>query len=154
MKRIHSKNSIFLMEIILNILLFCVLVIIGLQFFMRAHRLTEDTSSLHNAVTICNNTAAIFESGDGTLDELLATYEYRVNLDDRVIIYLNEDFENCEKEQSRYFITAALSEDSTDRMSKLNITCYDETQNPIYSLTACNYRQRSLSAYPAKEVIG
>ena len=92
MKRTHSKNSLFLMEIILNLLLFTVLLVVGLQFFIHAHTRTEETTQLHQAVSSCASVAAVFERGDGSLDDLLTTYRYSVNLDDKIVIYLDTDF--------------------------------------------------------------
>ena len=89
MKHTHSKNSLFLMEIILNLLLFSVLLVVGLQFFIHAHTRTEETTQLHQAVSSCASVAAVFERGDGTLNDLLETYRYSINLDDKIIIYLN-----------------------------------------------------------------
>ena len=40
------------MEIILNLLLFSVLLVVGLQFFIHAHTRTEETTQLHQAVSI------------------------------------------------------------------------------------------------------
>ena len=51
MRKIHSKNSIFLLEILLNVLLFSFLLMIGLQFFIHAHVKTRETSQLYQAVT-------------------------------------------------------------------------------------------------------
>ena len=103
MKRTHSKNSLFLMEIILNLLLFSVLLVVGLQFFIHAHTRTEETTQLHQAVSSCASVAAVFERGDGTLNDLLETYRYSINLDDKIIIYLNSDFNEC-KRKNKYRI--------------------------------------------------
>ena len=58
MKHTHSKNSLFLMEIILNLLLFSVLLVVGLQFFIHAHTRTEETTQLHQAVSSCASVTA------------------------------------------------------------------------------------------------
>ena len=68
------------MEIILNLLLFSVLLVVGLQFFIHAHTRTEETTQLHQAVSSCASVAAVFERGDGTLNDLLETYRYSICL--------------------------------------------------------------------------
>lgn len=145
MKHIHSKNSIFLMEIILNTLLFSSLLVVGLQFFIRTHTLTNETVQLHQAVASCESVAAVFENGNGTLNDLLDTYPYSVNLDHHVLIYLDENFNECRKEEASYYISAALTEDSNIRLSKLDLTCYTQSAAPIYTLTACHYTQIRIS---------
>ena len=111
MKHTHSKNSLFLMEIILNLLLFSVLLVVGLQFFIHAHTRTEETTQLHQAVSSCASVAAVFERGDGTLNDLLETYRYSINLDDKIIIYLNSDFNECKRKKATYFLSVSLTPD-------------------------------------------
>lgn len=154
MKRTHSKNSIFMMEIILNVLLFCFFLVVGLQFFIRTHTITKETKELHQAVTSCENAASVFESGDGTLSPLLDTYRYRVNLGNQVLIYLDSDFNECRKKHAAYYITANITPDSNDTLSKVAFTCYTISATPLYTLTACHYRQlhAPLKGFRQKEV--
>lgn len=141
MKHTHSKNSLFLMEILLNILLFSVLLVVSLQFFSRTHKLTKETAQLHQAVSSCTNVASIFSSGDGTTADILAVYPYSVKLNDNVMIYLDKNFNDCKKKQAQYYITAKLSDDSTDQFSKLIIQCRTMDRNLIYELSTCHYNQ-------------
>jgi hypothetical protein len=153
MRRIHSSNSIFLMEIILNILLFCVLLVVGLQFFIQAHTRTAQTKALHQAVTSCESVAALFESGDGTLDGLTADCPYSTKQNGQVRIYLDDDFAFCRKKDASYYMTAELSSVKGSALAKLRITCYTDEKEELYALTACHYTPlRSASAAPAKEV--
>ena len=46
----QSKNRIFLLEITINLLLFSALLIVGLLFFIKTHKLTEETQVLHEAL--------------------------------------------------------------------------------------------------------
>ena len=141
MKRTHSKNSLFLMEIILNLLLFSVLLVVGLQFFIHAHTRPEETTQLHQAVSSCASVAAVFERGDGSLDDLLETYRYSVNLDDKIVIYLDTDFNECKRKKATYFLTVSLATGSSDTLSKASIVCSDSDAQVLYQLTACHYNQ-------------
>jgi hypothetical protein len=139
MKQSHSQNSIFLMEIILNVLLFSILLVVGLQFFIHSHTLTEKTQQLHQAVSGCESVAAVFESGDGNLDDLVDTYQYSVNLHSQVLIYLDSNFNECQKQNACYYISASLSSDSTDTLEKATITCYTIDATQLYTLRVCHY---------------
>ncbi len=140
MKQIHSKNSLFLMEILINILLFSALLVVGLQFFSKTHTLTQKTRELHQAVTSCSNVAAIFESGDGTTADILTVYPYSVNLDDKVIVYLDKNFNDCQKGQAQYYITAKLDKSSNAQLATLTIRCRTmEHKALLYELNACHY---------------
>lgn len=141
MKQTHSKNSLFLMEILLNILLFSVLLVVGLQFFSKTHTLTQKTGQLHAAVTSCSNIAAVFEAGDGTTADLLALYPYSVNLDNKVIIYLDKDFNECKKGQAKYYITAKQNKSNNTQLASLTIRCHtmEHGKELIYELNATHY---------------
>jgi hypothetical protein len=139
MKRIHSSNSLFLMEIILNILLFCAMLVIGLQFFIRAHDLTAQTKELHQAVTGCESVASLFQNGDGTLEGLSDDISYSTQHNGWIRIYLDQNFNFCKKEDSSYYITAKLYSGGEDSLSKLRITCYNEDSKELYTLTVCRY---------------
>jgi hypothetical protein len=138
------------MEIILNVLLFCVMLVIGLQFFIQSHNLTAKTVELHRAVAGCESVASLFQNGDGTLEELSEEISYSTGHKGWIRIYLDDNFVFCKKEESSYYITAKLYSGGEDALSKLKITCYDSDDEEIYSLTACRYSP--LKGSTAKEV--
>ena len=55
----HSKSSLFLMEIILNILFFSILATFCVQIFFKGYQLSKSTEKLHQAVTACTSIAEI-----------------------------------------------------------------------------------------------
>lgn len=134
------RNHLFLLEILLNILLFSILLSVCLQFFSKTYRLTSETTDLHRAVTTCTNAASIFESGDGTLTPLLSQYEHADQKGESVLIYLDQDFLECSKKDAVYSVTVCLlPEDSaSSRLSRAQITCYRDSEE-LYSITACRY---------------
>jgi Tfp pilus assembly protein PilV len=144
----HSGSSIFLMEIIINILLFSVLLTTSLQLIMKAHTLTQDTSRLHRASTVCANIAECFESGDGTLDSIHEFYPQGSSTGDHLIIYLDEDFADCQKTDAVYLVTVSYADNTYDddvysRLTEITITCTLESDT-IYSLSACHYEPLTL----------
>ena len=128
------------MEIILNVLLFSVLLTIGLQFFVKAHKLTEKTTELHHAVICCESAASIFQAGDGTLSPLLSTYHYSADLNNQVLIYLDDAFNACPKKRAVYTITAALDDNYREKLlSAVTLTCNKADGTRLYSLRACHF---------------
>ena len=95
----RSKSSLFLMEIILNILLFSVLLVVGLQFFIKTHLLTRETFDLQEAVTCSSNIASIYQSGDGSLDVIKEHYPNAVIVRDRSLFTLMKIFRNVPKKK-------------------------------------------------------
>ena len=61
----HSKSSLFLMEIILNILFFSILATFCVQIFFKGYQLSKSTEKLHQAVTACTSIAEICQSTEG-----------------------------------------------------------------------------------------
>lgn len=144
----HSSSSLFLLEIILNILLFSVLLTTSLQIIMKAHTLTQKTSELHRAVTLCTNVANCFESGDGSLKSIREIYTSASTLGERVMIYFDNDFFECPKETATYAIEVSYSSDADlipARITGASITCTKETET-IYSIEAYYYAPLSPQA--------
>ncbi len=147
----RTKSSMFLMEILINILLFSVLCVCSLQFFMKALQLTEDTTTLHHAVTACSNVASIYEAGDGSVDSILEAYPHALHTAEQIIIYYNEEYIQCQREDATYYLHVS---GDTENSSKLLIEFYAE-ENVIYSILAYNYQPltpSTVNAVGEKEV--
>lgn len=132
-----SGSSLFLLEILLNILLFSVMLSFCLQFFVKAHKLTHATTELERAVTTCSNAANMFEAGDGSLDAVSLLYKNKVFVNDQLVIYLDKDFIDCPAEASVFTMTVALLPDDSS-VTKACISC-QKGADVIYQITACHY---------------
>ena len=132
----RTKSSMFLMEILINILLFSLLCVCSLQFFMKAFTLTENTTTLHHAVTACNNVASIYETGSGKLDILWETYPYALHVDGHIMIYFDENYEECSREESIYYI---FIEECDTNIPSINISFQSET-TAYYQIQAFYYQ--------------
>ena len=132
----RSKSSMFLLEILINILLFSILCVCSLQFFIKALNLTEDTTTLHHAVTACNNVAALYESGNGSTDYIEKAYPYSIQTANQVIIYLDENYEECQREASHYSILVSQCDGD---IPYVEIVFHDEEES-YYSIKAYCYQ--------------
>lgn len=139
----HSKSSLFLMEIILNILFFSILVTFCLQIFFKAYRISEDTSVLHRAVTICSSIAEICQSTEDTDEVLLTIYPDAVSQDQNTIIYFDDNFSQCSEEKAVYRLCVTPAQDAL--VSYNVIFSKIETTDTIYTLSFCTYTPASLS---------
>lgn len=133
----RTKSSMFLMEIIINILLFSVLCVCSLQFFIKAYQLSENTTTLHHAVTACSNVASLYEAGNGDIDTLLGAYPYAISTNEQIIIYYDENYNDCQKDDRAYYI---LVERADTSIHKINIRFYNQKEEFCYSIQACNYQ--------------
>ena len=132
------QSSIFLLELILNLIIFTALLIIGLNFFIKAHSLSVKTTDLHHAVTECNNIATLFQSGDGNLDLLSQSYSYIIIADTTAYIYYDSDYKECSSGDAIYILTIKV-ESNSPHIYKANIK-FAKNDEIIYQVNATNYR--------------
>ena len=140
----HSRSGLFLMEIIINILFFSILITFCLQIFAKAHRLSDDTQKLHQAVTICSSIAQICQSAgsDSTGSEdagklLLSQYPDAVNNSTCIEIFFDDSFQPCGYSDSSYKAAVVLQDNMTD-LSNIAFTKTSSADN-IYTLSFCTY---------------
>lgn len=134
----HTKKNLFLLELLISIVLFMLLLIVGLQFFIKAHNITKKTAQLHEAVTVCNNIASVFENGDGTYQSFAAYYPKNIETGASCFIYLDENFRECESALSTYHVSIVIAPES-DRLLSASITLMDASGQDIYGLKAFHY---------------
>ena len=98
----QSKNRIFLLEITINLLLFSALLIVGLLFFIKTHKLTEETQVLHEAVNACSNAASAYEQEHGDLNAVSSLFNGSIYADEKLFIYLDKSYHPCDKDDAAY----------------------------------------------------
>lgn len=139
----RTKSSLFLMEIIMNLLLFSILCVFSLQLFMKAYHLTEETTTLQHAVTACANVASIYESGNGDMDAIYDAYSYAIHTNEQVHIYLDENYNECDHEHGVYYILI----DKTDApVNTIDIQFHTIDGDICYNIQACNYQPMTPSS--------
>jgi len=142
MKSKINKTNAFLLEIILDLIIFSVLLTISLHMIMKAHSLTNQTSALYEAVDICESITDLYESGDGGLDNIESCYPELAKKEDGFVLYLNKDFEpvNSYDDSARYHVLAENTNDIQFDGTAIMITVYDEKGTVIHEQKACNYK--------------
>lgn len=136
----HPKSSLFLMEIMINILFFAVLVTICLQLFFKAHNLSEDTTALHRAVTACTSIAEVYQSNHDGNEVVMTIYPDAIALNSTILIYFDENYQPCKEADS--FYRAVLDHSNPP---DANITLYVQDGGEIlYTLTVSSYTPRTL----------
>ena len=156
----HSKSGLFLMELLLNILLFCVLCSCGLLMYVKAHNLTHSTTLLHQATRITSSIAAIYEGGDGTLTTLSQEF-VRPAIEGSICIYYDDNFEPCVREGAVYYVLAHIlktddagASTAGNPLQKLEICFYDSDDQMLYTITACHYTPSTPEAYSSASATG
>jgi hypothetical protein len=137
----YSKSGLFLLELLINLLLFSLLCGYGLMFFTKSNNLTQDTTTLHQAVRITSSIASIYESGDGSYAPLCAEYEHAVLEDDVLYIYFDANFQPCDSSDYVYY---TFIENLKTPLNKIRISFYDIDGNLSHAIVACYYAPSTL----------
>ena len=136
----HPKSSLFLMEIMINILFFAVLVTICLQLFFKAHTLSENTSVLHRAVTTCTSIAEVYQSSTDGEEIILSVYPNTLFLEDTILIYFDKNFIPCQKTSGAY---RAMIEKVAENSAMISFFATDNME-VLYSIEVSSYTPLTL----------
>ncbi len=139
----HPKSSLFLMEIMLNILFFAVLVTICLQLFFKAHTLSNDTTILHQAVTVCTSLAEVYQSSENGEESILKIYPEAIELNNMILVYYTDGFLPCSEANSSY--RAILEKNDNQHMTTISFYA-TEASEVIYSVVVSSYSPMSLDS--------
>ena len=137
----HPKSSLFLMEIMINILFFAVLVTICLQLFFKAHNLSEDTSVLHQAITSCTSIAEVYQSNPNGKEVILTIYPDAIALNKTILIYFDENYIPCAESASSY--RAVLEHNEETYTANIMFHSNNSTE-AIYTLSVSSYTPETL----------
>lgn len=135
-----SRSSLFLMELILTILIFCICSAICVQMFVKSHVLSNESVDINNAVILCKSVAESFYATDGDL-KLMAEYldNAKIDSDMSKITVISDKGLTAQ---------GCISYDGD--IIILTITCYDSsTGSQVYSLAPELYPSKSIKENPS-----
>lgn len=135
-KRIGRSNS-FLLEIVLDILLFAAMLTVSLHMIMKSHNLTKRTGALYQAVELCESVADIYEAGDGNFDMLAHYFPDGNETNQGFILHLGNDFKPvATKKTESYQLKITQNAAAKINGSSITITVIDDKGEEIYSTKA------------------
>lgn len=147
-----SKNSLFLMELVLSILFFALTGAVCLQLFVKAHTLSQDTINLNHAVTISQNYAEIFLACNGSLAEFPSYFgeqkdsqtiitDQTGNVSSFCLLYDEKwnPYPTAHDTSSSFCATISYTSDDTPSMRNARILVSDASGQEIYSLAISKY---------------
>lgn len=130
------KSSIFLLEIILNIIFFAITATICVQLFFKAHMLSNHAQLLHNAVSSCSSIAEIYQSGRNGKELVLSLYPNAIELNSTILFYFDKNYTPCNEIDSTY--RAILEYEKQKSTAKISFFSKGSTEE-IYSFTFSSY---------------
>lgn len=138
MNKFQPRKIYFLLELLISILLFIVLLVVGLQFFMKSYTLTNKTRSLHEAVNLCENLSSIYEGGNGDFSAIKEAYPIGEETLNSYTIRFDENFRICTPSEA-YYYAQVKQQSSHDRLKTVTIRFYDNDNQLLHSIEAYHY---------------
>lgn len=142
MKRRHvSSSSLFLMELILAILIFCIAASICILGFSRSHILHKESVAINESVNVVQNTAEAIRSGvdlDSVKSNLSKLYP-GINTSDlfpsgTATILLDENFNSTDSDATGRYILMIDSEKKDTMICSTIILSKTADNEPIFDL--------------------
>lgn len=156
MRKHLSHSNAFLLEILLDLIIFAVLLTISLELFMHAHTATRRTSDLYQVVEYCETFSDLFENDDDAFSLTKQCYPAILSNEKGYQMYLDKNFVPVnEKELATYTIYALIEKTDDSQVDYLNISCCDEKNRELYTLRASRYHQKEIAyllSFHRKEV--
>ena len=135
------KSSIFLLEIMLNILLFAILATICIQLFFKARILSKNAALLDHAAATCTSIAEVYQSDPDSKELILTFYPDAIELNETILFYFDENHLSCTEEDSSY--RAVLEYDRIHHTAEISFYPKDGT-SLIYALEVSSYMPQTL----------
>ena len=80
------RSGVFLLELMISILFFCIAAAVGLQLFVKSHCISEDAGNMNMAVHKAAAAAEVFRSGTDMEDYLKEEYSYYEKEDNTFLV--------------------------------------------------------------------
>ncbi len=135
------KSSIFLLEIMLNILFFAILATICIQLFFKARMLSKNALLLDHAVATCTSIAEVYQSVQDGKEIIMTLYPDAIELNETILLYFNENRLPCTEADSFYRVV--LEYDERQHTAKISFYPKDGT-SLIYSLEVSSHMPQTL----------
>lgn len=107
----NSKNSVFLMELILVILIFSLASTVCVQIFVKACSISKETETLNNSVSICSSAAELFYGYKGSLSSIqneIDSHNYSVADNGMIKFYYNDKYKLCHSYEGEYVMNMSV----------------------------------------------
>lgn len=102
MKKLSSKNTLFLIELILAILFFSLSSAVCSQIFVKTHLINKKSDDINSALTIVSNFTSVIKAENG---DVKSAYNFLTGNDHfNTNIFFDSNLEICSKENAKYLL--------------------------------------------------
>lgn len=137
----HSKNSVFLMELIIVILIFSLASTVCLQIFVKACSISKETETLNNSVSICSSAAELFYGYKGSLSSIqneIDSHNYSEANNGTVKFYYNNNLKLCHSFDGSYVMNMSIYNFGNFKNCRINFIRLSDNSE-IYKIECSMY---------------
>jgi type II secretory pathway pseudopilin PulG len=103
----HSRSTLFLIEQLVVILIFAICSAVCISIFVESYMMGHRTLEVNNAIRAAGNGAESYKASGGDAQEtarVLGGINNQADYDEDLLIYYNDQWNPCEKEQALYVL--------------------------------------------------
>ncbi len=130
----EKKGNFFLVELVINCLIFTICAAVCLNLFVRGFQESKESQDLSMATLAAQNIAEVLKATNANEKEMAEA----IIVSSENIIYYNENWENIQNQEGSMF-TASINTLKDEEFMSSVIEISDKNGNFIYSLEVAKY---------------
>ena len=140
-----KRSSIFLLELMIAILFFCLASAVCIRLFVKSHTISLETQNLNMALNQVSSVAEVFRSGTDMKEFLEREFpDYEEKSENLLfLVYYNEDWEPCREREAIFCLSIEFLEsgsETTGHFSMKNIN----TGAEIYAVSLEKFKGEAM----------
>ena len=146
-----KRSSLFLLELIIAILFFCLASAVCVRFFVKSHLIERDTTALNHAANYASSVAEMVRSSEdlpACLKEQFPEGASRQEGD--YMIYFNHDWNTCSEDDAAYSLNLSYKQADNFLLGRIVVSDSQESEE-IYSLEVKKYLQKMIQKEAVQE---
>lgn len=137
-----KRSSLFLMELIIAILFFCLSSAVCVRFFVKSHLTEKETEALNQAVNCASSVAEIIRSSDDLPSVLKEQFpEGDLKDDGNFLVCFDSGWKICPEEDARWLLELDYEQTNDFLSGEIAVSSAADTAT-IYTLEVKKYLQK------------
>ncbi len=139
-----KRSSLFLLELIIAILFFCLASAVCVRFFVKSHIMEQETTVLNYATDQAVSVAEILRSNQDIptcLKELFPNITS--GQEGEYTVYFDHNWKSCGKSDADYFLSLSYSEEDDLLVGNISVFALDK-KDAVYTLEIEKYLQKEV----------
>lgn len=133
-QRRTRHSSMFLLELMIAILFFCLASAVCIRLFVKSHTISQETENLNMALNQVSMAAEVFQSGMDMETFLQSEFPDYGENEDGFLIYYNDKWKACKVEDARFQLSIQITVSGTEADGRFSMEDM-RTNEEIYAVS-------------------